>query len=50
MGRPGGFCWFGLRSLEQEKKEACCDCHSPLLPGWEGRAYKDPVITEVKLP
>lgn len=48
LGWPRGLGWFGLRSLEQEKrKEACCD-HSHLLPGWEGRVGKDLVITEVR--
>lgn len=50
LGWPGGFCWFSLRSLEQEKrKEACCGHHSHVLLGWEGRIYKDLFIIEVKL-
>lgn len=49
LGLPREFCWFSLRSLEQKRKEACCDHHSHLLPEYEGRIYQHLFTTEVKL-
>ena len=50
LGWPGGFCWFSLWTLEQaRRKEACCDHHSHLLPGRQGRINKHLFIIEVKL-